>query len=108
MHAFHHNPSNSRPSFSWLAITPWLGNYSFVRACRAFRALRTLRAFPQVRSLMTIIFRSIRGLADVLIVLVFTIVVFAVIGIDLFAGLCLNPHNILIIGWEQGRSGTCV
>jgi hypothetical protein len=82
----------------FLVLIPSFGNYSFIRALRAFRALKTLKASPGLRMMTGAIFRSMKGLTDVIVLLLFTAGVFAVIGIEYFSGWavallswCLRP-----------------
>jgi hypothetical protein len=89
-----------------MVLIPSFGNYSFLRAMRAFRALKTLKAAPGLRLMIDAIFRSMRGLSDVLLLLLFTIVVFAIIGIEYFAGLkfvSLHPVSLFRIVSEEMR-----
>uniref|UniRef100_A0A8C3XFI3 Sodium channel protein n=1 Tax=Cyanoderma ruficeps TaxID=181631 RepID=A0A8C3XFI3_9PASS len=63
-----------------------LGNVSALRAFRVLRALKTISAFPGLKVIVGALIQSVKKLADVMILTVFCLSVFALIGLQIFKG----------------------
>ncbi|XP_078087761.1 sodium channel, voltage gated, type V-like, alpha b [Mustelus asterias] len=63
-----------------------LGNVSALRTFRVLRALKTISVIPGLKTIVGALIQSVRKLADVLILTVFCLSVFALIGLQLFMG----------------------
>uniref|UniRef100_A0A4W6BSL9 Sodium channel protein n=1 Tax=Lates calcarifer TaxID=8187 RepID=A0A4W6BSL9_LATCA len=66
-----------------------LGNVSALRTFRVLRALKTISVIPGERAIQTIVgalIQSVKKLSDVMILTVFCLSVFALIGLQLFMG----------------------
>ncbi|XP_037644633.1 sodium channel protein type 4 subunit alpha B-like [Sebastes umbrosus] len=64
-----------------------LGNVSALRTFRVLRALKTISVIPGLKTIVGALIQSVRKLADVMILTVFCLSVFALIGLQLFMGL---------------------
>ncbi|KAM7176582.1 sodium channel protein type 5 subunit alpha-like [Macrochelys suwanniensis] len=63
-----------------------LGNVSVLRTFRVLRALKTISILPGLKIIVGTLIQSIKKLADVMILTVFCLSVFALIGLQLFKG----------------------
>uniref|UniRef100_A0AAQ5YJZ6 Sodium channel protein n=1 Tax=Amphiprion ocellaris TaxID=80972 RepID=A0AAQ5YJZ6_AMPOC len=83
-----------------------LGNVSALRTFRVLRALKTISVIPGLKTIVGALIQSVRKLADVMILTVFCLSVFALIGLQLFMGLlrqkcirslahCINSSGIV-------------
>ncbi|XP_038156476.1 sodium channel, voltage gated, type XII, alpha a [Cyprinodon tularosa] len=74
-----------------------LGNVSALRTFRVLRALKTISVIPGLKTIVGALIQSVRKLADVMILTVFCLSVFALIGLQLFMGLlrqkCVRSLN---------------
>jgi len=61
-------------------------NTSSIRILRVLRPLRTIAKIKELRILVETILNSLRGLADVMLLLCFLFVIFAIISLQLFQG----------------------
>jgi hypothetical protein len=57
-----------------------------LRALRALRPLRVIRSFPQLRKVVNAFFSSISAISNIILIGVFILLIFAVIGVSLFKG----------------------
>ncbi|XP_023277622.1 sodium channel protein type 2 subunit alpha-like [Seriola lalandi dorsalis] len=64
-----------------------LGNVSALRTFRVLRALKTISVIPGLKTIVGALIQSVKKLADVMILTVFCLSVFALIGLQLFMGL---------------------
>ncbi|MED6258307.1 Sodium channel protein type 3 subunit alpha [Ataeniobius toweri] len=64
-----------------------LGNVSALRTFRVLRALKTISVIPGLKTIVGALIQSVRKLADVMILTVFCLSVFALIALQLFMGL---------------------
>ena len=64
---------------------PSVQNISSIRVLRVLRPLRTVTKIDELKLLIGTILKSLRGLVDVLILLSFLFVTFAIIGLQLFS-----------------------
>jgi hypothetical protein len=65
-------------------------NLNGLRSLRVLRPLKTVTAIKKLRSLILAIFSAIPYLLDIMIVLVFAFLIFAIAGLQLFSGLLLK------------------
>ncbi|XP_026768011.3 sodium channel, voltage-gated, type I-like, alpha isoform X1 [Pangasianodon hypophthalmus] len=86
-----------RDPFNWLDFTVivmayvtefgnGLGNVSALRSFRVVRALKTISVIPGLKTIVGALFQSVKKLSDVMILTVFCLSVFALIGLQLFMG----------------------
>ncbi|KAM3917129.1 sodium channel protein type 2 subunit alpha-like isoform 1-T1 [Leptodactylus fuscus] len=63
-----------------------LGNVSALRTFRVLRALKTISVIPGLKTIVGALIQSVKKLSDVIILTVFCLSVFALIGLQLFMG----------------------
>ncbi|MEE6511159.1 hypothetical protein FKM82_017617 [Ascaphus truei] len=63
-----------------------LGNVSALRTFRVLRALKTITVIPGLKTIVGALMQSVKKLSDVMILTVFCLAVFALIGLQLFMG----------------------
>uniref|UniRef100_A0A8C7C3N9 Sodium channel protein n=2 Tax=Oncorhynchus TaxID=8016 RepID=A0A8C7C3N9_ONCKI len=63
-----------------------LGNVSALRTFRVLRALKTISVIPGLKTIVGALVQSVKKLSDVMILTVFCLSVFALIGLQLFMG----------------------
>ncbi|XP_054871206.1 sodium channel, voltage-gated, type I-like, alpha isoform X4 [Amphiprion ocellaris] len=63
-----------------------LGNFSAVRTFRVLRAFKAISVIPGLKTIVGALFQSVKKLADVMILTVFCLSVFALVGLQLFMG----------------------
>ncbi|KAG6444901.1 hypothetical protein O3G_MSEX003637 [Manduca sexta] len=61
-------------------------NLAVLRALRVFRALKTVAIAPGLRTIADAVIKSIKNLHDVIILIIFSLSVFALIGLQLYMG----------------------
>uniref|UniRef100_A0A3B3BNU6 Sodium channel protein n=1 Tax=Oryzias melastigma TaxID=30732 RepID=A0A3B3BNU6_ORYME len=87
-----------------------LGNVSALRTFRVLRALKTISVIPGLKTIVGALIQSVKKLSDVMILTVFCLSVFALIGLQLFMGNLRNkcvywPINITEQYLENGSRG---
>ena len=92
-----HRYSYLRDPWNWLelfcviiafvSLDPSVQNMAFIRALRIFVILRSMRSAVNMHALISALYQSLKQLADVLIVLLFMVAVFAIVGVEMFGGL---------------------
>ena len=76
---------------AWLPLLfPTLDNFSAMRAVRALRPLRTINRLPELKAEVETLMISLPQLFDVVMLSAFIMVVFGVLGVQLFAGMLLS------------------
>ncbi|XP_075789647.1 sodium channel protein type 2 subunit alpha-like isoform X3 [Pelodiscus sinensis] len=85
--------------FAYLTEFVDLGNVSALRTFRVLRALKTISVIPGLKTIVGALIQSVKKLSDVMILTVFCLSVFALIGLQLFMGNLRNkcllwPLNI--------------
>ncbi|XP_013912304.1 PREDICTED: sodium channel protein type 1 subunit alpha isoform X2 [Thamnophis sirtalis] len=86
-------------TFAYITEFVKLGNVSALRTFRVLRALKTISVIPGLKTIVGALIQSVKKLSDVMILTVFCLSVFALIGLQLFMGnlrhKCLywNPPN---------------
>ncbi|KAJ7345683.1 hypothetical protein JRQ81_001633, partial [Phrynocephalus forsythii] len=73
-------------SFAYLTEFVDLGNVSALRTFRVLRALKTISVIPGLKTIVGALIQSVKKLSDVMILTVFCLSVFALIGLQLFMG----------------------
>ncbi|XP_051572301.1 sodium channel protein type 4 subunit alpha B-like isoform X7 [Myxocyprinus asiaticus] len=88
-------------SMAYLTEFVDLGNVSALRTFRVLRALKTITVIPGLKTIVGALIQSVKKLADVMILTVFCLSVFALIGLQLFMG-NLRQKCVLWppIGWN--------
>uniref|UniRef100_A0A3Q2FS18 Sodium channel protein n=1 Tax=Cyprinodon variegatus TaxID=28743 RepID=A0A3Q2FS18_CYPVA len=76
------------PAFPYRYVTEFvdLGNVSALRTFRVLRALKTISVIPGLKTIVGALIQSVKKLSDVMILTVFCLSVFALIGLQLFMG----------------------
>ncbi|EMP31216.1 Sodium channel protein type 8 subunit alpha [Chelonia mydas] len=87
-----------------------LGNVSALRTFRVLRALKTISVIPGLKTIVGALIQSVKKLSDVMILTVFCLSVFALIGLQLFMGNLRNkcviwPINLNKSLLENGTRG---
>ncbi|XP_054976265.1 sodium channel protein type 9 subunit alpha [Sorex araneus] len=72
--------------FAYLTEFVSLGNLSALRTFRVLRALKTISVIPGLKTIVGALIQSVKKLSDVMILTVFCLSVFALIGLQLFMG----------------------
>ncbi|XP_078280365.1 sodium channel protein type 1 subunit alpha-like [Rhinoraja longicauda] len=80
-----------------------LGNVSALRTFRVLRALKTISVIPGLKTIVGALIQSVRKLADVMILTVFCLSVFALIGLQLFMG---NLRQKCVLDWRMYNNST--
>ncbi|XP_032899668.1 sodium channel protein type 4 subunit alpha-like isoform X2 [Amblyraja radiata] len=80
-----------------------LGNVSALRTFRVLRALKTISVIPGLKTIVGALIQSVRKLADVMILTVFCLSVFALIGLQLFMG---NLRQKCVRDWRIYNNST--
>ncbi|XP_028249067.1 sodium channel, voltage-gated, type I-like, alpha [Parambassis ranga] len=63
-----------------------LGNLSALRTFRVLRAFKAISVIPGLKTIVGALFQSVKKLADVMILTVFCLSIFALVGLQLFMG----------------------
>ncbi|XP_051643289.1 sodium channel protein type 1 subunit alpha isoform X5 [Manacus candei] len=108
-------------SFAYITEFVNLGNLSALRTFRVLRALKTISVIPGLKTIVGALIQSVKKLSDVMILTVFCLSVFALIGLQLFMGnlrnKCLQwpPENFTLetnitsqLNSTIGENGTLV
>uniref|UniRef100_A0A670YD02 Sodium voltage-gated channel alpha subunit 2 n=1 Tax=Pseudonaja textilis TaxID=8673 RepID=A0A670YD02_PSETE len=73
-------------TFAYVTEFVDLGNVSALRTFRVLRALKTISVIPGLKTIVGALIQSVKKLSDVMILTVFCLSVFALIGLQLFMG----------------------
>ena len=95
---------------AWVSLLPLgAGNYAVLRSVRILRPLRTVQRIKGMRILIGSLAASLPALLDVAMLFGFLILVFGVVGVEMFAGRlhyrCVDPTGKPQEGWEVGKGG---
>uniref|UniRef100_A0A4W4FRV3 Sodium channel protein n=1 Tax=Electrophorus electricus TaxID=8005 RepID=A0A4W4FRV3_ELEEL len=82
-------------SMAYLTEFVDLGNVSALRTFRVLRALKTITVIPGLKTIVGALIQSVKKLSDVMILTVFCLSVFALIGLQLFMGNLRNKCVLL-------------
>lgn len=89
-----------------------LGNLSAVRTFRVLRALKTVAIIPGMKTIVGAVIESVKNLKDVVILLCFSLSVFALLGLQVYMGVltqkCIrnNDRNLTDIEWNSWCSNS--
>ncbi|XP_077175945.1 sodium channel protein type 2 subunit alpha-like isoform X2 [Paroedura picta] len=72
--------------FAYITEFVNLGNLSALRTFRVLRALKTISVIPGLKTIVGALIQSVKKLSDVMILTVFCLSVFALVGLQLFMG----------------------
>ncbi|XP_064370948.1 sodium channel protein type 2 subunit alpha-like isoform X3 [Dromaius novaehollandiae] len=89
-------------SFAYLTEFVDLGNVSALRTFRVLRALKTISVIPGLKTIVGALIQSVKKLSDVMILTVFCLSVFALVGLQLFMG---NLKNKCLL-WPSKNSSS--
>nr|XP_042895936.1 sodium channel protein para [Parasteatoda tepidariorum] len=86
-----------------------LGNLSALRTFRVLRALKTVAIIPGLKTIVGAVIESVKNLKDVIILTLFSLSVFALLGLQIYMGVltqkCVrNPDPSENITWELYKS----
>ncbi|XP_013912318.1 PREDICTED: sodium channel protein type 2 subunit alpha [Thamnophis sirtalis] len=108
-------------TFAYVTEFVNLGNVSALRTFRVLRALKTISVIPGLKTIVGALIQSVKKLSDVMILTVFCLSVFALIGLQLFMGnlrhKCLlwppdnSTYTINVVSYfnsSMGENGTFV
>ncbi|XP_053120394.1 sodium channel protein type 2 subunit alpha-like isoform X2 [Hemicordylus capensis] len=98
-------------TFAYVTEFVDLGNVSALRTFRVLRALKTISVIPGLKTIVGALIQSVKKLSDVMILTVFCLSVFALIGLQLFMGnlrhkCVLSPFNQSNTYFDQYFNGT--
>ncbi|KFM79262.1 Sodium channel protein para, partial [Stegodyphus mimosarum] len=83
-----------------------LGNLSALRTFRVLRALKTVAIIPGLKTIVGAVIESVKNLKDVIILTLFSLSVFALLGLQIYMGVlsqkCVkNPDPSLNLTWNE-------
>uniref|UniRef100_A0A673CVA7 Sodium channel protein n=1 Tax=Sphaeramia orbicularis TaxID=375764 RepID=A0A673CVA7_9TELE len=81
-----------------------LGNFSALRTFRVLRAFKAISVIPGLKTIVGALFQSVKKLSDVMILTVFCLSVFALIGLQLFMGNLKNKCVLNTTGTDVNSS----
>ena len=71
---------------SYVTIAVDLGSFSALRTFRVFRALKSVAVIPGLKTIVSAIVYSVKNLRDVIILTIFALAVFALLGLQVYMG----------------------
>ena len=71
---------------SYVTIAVDLGSFSALRTFRVFRALKSVAVIPGLKTIVSAIIYSVKNLRDVIILTIFALAVFALLGLQVYMG----------------------
>ena len=71
---------------SYVTIAIDLGSFSALRTFRVFRALKSVAVIPGLKTIVSAIIYSVKNLRDVIILTIFALAVFALLGLQVYMG----------------------
>nr|XP_027236630.1 LOW QUALITY PROTEIN: sodium channel protein para-like [Penaeus vannamei] len=90
-----------------------LGNLAALRTFRVLRALKTVAIVPGLKTIVGAVIESVKNLRDVIILTVFSLSVFALLGLQIYMGVltqkCIRKFNFSKEHWthEEWYNFTC-
>ena len=82
---------------SYVTIAVDLGNFSAIKTFRVFRALKSVAVIPGLKTIVNAIIYSVKNLKDVIILTLFGLAIFALLGLQLYRGfltqICIIDFN---------------
>lgn len=85
---------------SYVTIAIDLGSFSALRTFRVFRALKSVAVIPGLKTIVSAIIYSVKNLRDVIILTIFALAVFALLGLQVYMGV-LSQICILDFPYED-------
>ena len=85
---------------SYVTIAVDLGSFSALRTFRVFRALKSVAVIPGLKTIVSAIIYSVKNLRDVIILTIFILAVFALLGLQVYMGV-LSQICIFDVPWEH-------
>ena len=73
-------------AMSYVTIAIDLGSFSALRTFRVFRALKSVAVIPGLKTIVSAIIYSVKNLRDVIILTIFALAVFALLGLQVYMG----------------------
>ncbi|XP_076324997.1 sodium channel protein para-like isoform X5 [Tachypleus tridentatus] len=92
-------------SLAYITMGVELGNLSVLRTFRVLRALKTVAIIPGLKTIVGAVIESVKNLKDVIILTVFALSIFALLGLQVYMGVLTQkcilqwPQNISDIGY---------
>ncbi|KAM9850463.1 LOW QUALITY PROTEIN: sodium channel, voltage-gated, type I-like, alpha [Aulostomus maculatus] len=83
-----------------------LGSFSALRTFRVLRAFKAISVIPGLKTIVGALFQSVKKLSDVMILTVFCLSVFALIGLQLFMGHLKQKCVLMPIHVNSTSNGT--
>ena len=71
---------------SYVTIAIDLGSFSALRTFRVFRALKSVAVIPGLKTIVNAVMYSVKNLRDVIILTVFALAFFALVGLQIYMG----------------------
>ncbi|KAL3313015.1 hypothetical protein Ciccas_008386, partial [Cichlidogyrus casuarinus] len=71
-------------------LFPQLGNLTALRSLRVLRALKTVTAVPGLKTIVGALLDAVRNLTDILVLTIFVLSIFALVGLQLYKGTLLK------------------
>ena len=81
-----HNADHTCAGMSYVTIAVDLGSFSALRTFRVFRALKSVAVIPGLKTIVSAIVYSVKNLRDVIILTIFALAVFALLGLQVYMG----------------------
>ena len=73
-------------AMSYVTIAVDLGSFAALRTFRVFRALKSVAVIPGLKTIVSAIVYAVKNLSDVIILTVFALAVFALLGLQVYMG----------------------
>nr|CAD7567510.1 unnamed protein product [Timema californicum] len=107
------------PVFSYVTMGIDLGNLAALRTFRVLRALKTVAIIPGLKTIVGAVIESVKNLRDVIILTVFSLSVFALMGLQIYMGVltqkCIKNFptdgswgNLTQENWMAFNSNKCM
>ncbi|XP_067145292.1 sodium channel protein para-like isoform X2 [Centruroides vittatus] len=77
-------------SLAYITMGVELGNLSALRTFRVLRALKTVAVIPGLKTIVGAVIESVKNLKDVIILTVFSLSLFALLGLQLYMGVLMQ------------------
>lgn len=84
---------------SYVTLVVDLSQFSAIRTVRVFRALKSVNVIPGLKKIVGAIVYSVKNLKDVIILTVFILAVFALLGLQVYMGvltrICIVDYDVV-------------
>lgn len=82
----------------WIGLVPGVANFTVLRVLRVLRPLRSINKLKGMKDVINTLLLTLPELFNVFLLAIFTILVFGILGMDLFMGVwqqrCFNPDTM--------------